>query len=89
MSELVRSRVIEALDVLRLNTVKANLDQRLHEAQQRELSVLSVLDNLPADELAARKERSIFVRTKLAHFPVLRTLDSFDFEATLSRSAPD
>jgi DNA replication protein DnaC len=36
---------------------------------------------LLADELAARKERSIIVRTKLAHFPVLRTLDSFDFDA--------
>jgi len=81
MSELLRSRVVEALDTLRLSTAKANLDRHLRDAHERELPVLSVLDTLLADELAARKERSITVRTKLAHFPVLRTLDSFDFDA--------
>ena len=39
------------------------------------------LDLLLAHELSARQERSITVRTKLAHFPTLKSLDSFNFDA--------
>jgi hypothetical protein len=34
MSELLRSRVIEALDALRLSTAKANLDRHIRDAQR-------------------------------------------------------
>jgi DNA replication protein DnaC len=87
MSELLQARVIAALDLLRLNTAKANLERHLQTAQERELSTLEVLDALLSDELTARKERSILVNTKLAHFPTTKTLDSFEFDAqpTLDR----
>lgn len=81
MSDLVQTRVSEAFESLRLSTAKANLAQHLRNAHERDLSVLDVLDALFADEIAARQERSISVRTKLAHFPVSKTLDSFDFDA--------
>jgi DNA replication protein DnaC len=81
MSELLTSRVIDALTVLRLNSAKANLDRHLREASERELSSIQFLDNLLGDEIAARQEASIRVRTKLAHFPMTKTLDSFDFDA--------
>ena len=42
---------------------------------------LRLSTRLLADEIAARQERSIVVRTKLAHLPVCKTLDSFDFDA--------
>jgi DNA replication protein DnaC len=87
MSELLQARVCAALESLHLNTAKANLMRHLRAAQERELSPLSVLDALLTDELASRKERSIIVNTKLAHFPGLKTLDSFNFDAqpTLDR----
>jgi DNA replication protein DnaC len=87
MSELVLARVCAALESLHLNTAKANLMRHLRAAQERELSPLSVLDALLTDELTSRKERSIIVNTKLAHFPGLKTLDSFNFDAqpTLDR----
>ena len=87
MSELLQARVSAALDSLRLHTAKAHLTQHLRTGEERELSTLSVLDALLADELTARKERSVIVNTKLAHLPVLKTLDSFDFDAqpTLDR----
>jgi DNA replication protein DnaC len=39
-----------------------------------------MLDALLTDELTARKERSIIVNTKLAHFPAMKTIDSFKFD---------
>src|SRR5664279_5438711 len=87
MSELLQARVTAALEFLRLNTVKANLKRHLQAAQERELSTLEVLDALFTDELTARKEQSIIVNTKLAHFPMIKTLDSFEYDAqpTLDR----
>ena len=89
MSELLQARVAAALEFLRLETAKANLTQHLQTAQERELSTLEVLDALLADELAARKERSLSVNTKLAHFPAIKTIDSFEYDAqpTLDRRA--
>jgi DNA replication protein DnaC len=89
MSELIQARVTAALESLHLNTAKANLMRHLRAAQERDLSTLAVLDALLTDELTARKERSIIVNTKLAHFPVLKTIDSFNFDAqpTLDRRA--
>jgi len=81
MSELLTARVIEALTTLRLHSAKENLDRHLREASERESSTLEFLDHLLADELAARQEISMRVRTKLAHFPTMKTLDSFDFDA--------
>jgi DNA replication protein DnaC len=87
MSELIQARVTAALESLHLNTAKANLMRHLRTAQERDLSTLAVLDALLTDELTARKERSIIVNTKLAHFPVMKTIDSFNFDAqpTLDR----
>jgi hypothetical protein len=79
MSELIQARVTAALESLHLNTAaKANLMRHLQAAQERDLSTLAVLDALLTDELTARKERSIIVNTKLAHFPVMKTIDSFN-----------
>jgi DNA replication protein DnaC len=81
MTELINARVLGSLATLRLNTARAALDQHLREARERELSHLQFLDVLLGDELAARQEISISVRTKLAHFPMLKSLDSFEFDA--------
>lgn len=80
MSELIQARVTAALESLHLNTAKANLIQHLRIAQERDLSTLDVLDALLTDELTARKEKSIIVNTKLAHLPVMKTIDSFNFD---------
>ena len=87
MSELLQARVTAALDALRLNTAKETLAQHLRAGQERDLPTICVIDALLTDELTARRERSIIVTTKLAHLPVLKTIDSFDFDAqpTLDR----
>jgi len=81
MTDLIATRVVQSLSTLRLNTAKSALDHHLREAHERQLSHVQFLDALLGDELAARQEISIAVRTKLAHFPVVKTLDSFEFDA--------
>lgn len=81
MSDLVNDRVIQALMQLRLQTAAETLPTHLRAAADRDFSPLEFVDHLLADELAARQERSMTVRTKLAHLPVLKSLDSFDFDA--------
>jgi DNA replication protein DnaC len=80
MTDLIADRVTQTLSALRLHTACADLEQHVREARERDLTHLQFLDVLLGNELAARQERSIIVRTKLAHFPVLKTLDSFDFD---------
>jgi DNA replication protein DnaC len=89
MSNLTTERVLKALAHLRLNTAAANLDGHLRAASERDFTPLQVLDHLLSDEVAARDERSITVRTKLAHFPVIKSIESFDFDAqpTIDRKA--
>lgn len=81
MTNLLNDRVVQHLTSLRLNAARAILDHHLSTARERESSHLEFLERLLADELTARQEISIAVRTKLAHFPVLKTLDSFEFDA--------
>ncbi len=81
MTDLIVSRVTQALETLKLRAASAALERHLQAARERELSHLQFLDALLADETAARQEVSITVRTKLAHFPSLKSLDSFNFDA--------
>lgn len=81
MSDLIMARVTQALNTLRLTTAAEVFERHLREARERELPAVQFLDMLLADELAARQEKSMTVRTKLAHFPSLKTIDSFDFDA--------
>ena len=74
-------RVVHMLQELRLPTASGALERHLREAQDRDFSPLQVLDALLTDEHLAREEKAMQLRTRLAHFPVLKTLDSFDFDA--------
>jgi DNA replication protein DnaC len=55
------------------------LDGVAEEAAQTELPYLDFLDRLLEEEVGTRLARSVEMRTKLARFPFLKTLDQFDF----------
>jgi DNA replication protein DnaC len=81
MTELLLHRVRRYLEVLKLTTAQQRLDEHLERASKRELSHLDLLDALLGDELAERAERGLIARSKLAHFPTLKSLESFDMDA--------
>jgi len=69
----------EYLEQLGLTDAAAVLDNRLDLAAQQKLSYPEVLADLLGIEAAARRERYLKTRTRLAHLPFHRTLEQFDF----------
>ena len=80
MSELARARVEDHLLRLRLHSVAARLDAVLSDAARKEPTYLDFLDGLLRDELEAKQKRRITMGIKIAHFPVVKTLEEFDFK---------
>lgn len=67
------------LEQLGLKNAAALLDSRLELASQKQLPYADFLADILGIEVAARRERYLQTRTRLAHFPFLRTLEQFDF----------
>jgi len=66
---------------LHLTAIRDQLDSLLDEASRRELTLRETLALLCEREIARRNERRIEMASKIAHFPVVRELDGFDFAA--------
>ncbi|MBM3281069.1 MAG: IS21-like element helper ATPase IstB [Candidatus Handelsmanbacteria bacterium] len=67
------------LETLGLTQAAAVLDSRLDLAAKKQLPYPEMLADLLGIEAAARRERYMTTRTRLAHLPYQRTLDQFDF----------
>jgi DNA replication protein DnaC len=79
MSELVYARVQSHFARLKLNRLPDCLDPIAEEATKRQATYVEFLDHLLSAEIAARLERDVAMKTKLAHFPVIKTLEGFAF----------
>jgi DNA replication protein DnaC len=67
------------LEHLGLAQAAAVLESRLEAAAQKQTPYAEFLADLLGAEAAARRERYLRTRTRLAHLPFHRTLDEFDF----------
>jgi len=67
------------LEQLGLTAAAQVLPNRLDRASKKDLSYTDFLVDLLAAEAGARRERFLQTRTRLAHFPFIRTLEDFDF----------
>jgi DNA replication protein DnaC len=79
MNDLIYTRVESHLQRLKLTRIPECLDQVAEEAAKHEWTYLDFLDRLLEAEVSARHERDVVMKTKLAHFPFIKTLDHFDF----------
>jgi len=70
-----------SLTRLKLTAIRDQLDSLLDEAAKRELTLREALAFLVEREVARKNERRIEMAGKIAHFPMVRDLDSFDFAA--------
>ena len=77
MIALERAR--QYLEQLGLAQAAAVLDSRLEAAAQREAPYAELLADRLGAEAAARRQRYLTTRTRLAHLPFQRTLAQFDF----------
>ena len=69
----------ESLLTLRLKTMADILEETLKKTQTDNLSPVDTLTLLASQEIAARQQRLVKTRISQAHFPVIKTLDAFDF----------
>jgi DNA replication protein DnaC len=80
VTDLVRARVGDHLQRLRLGAIAERLDSLLSDAARKEPTYLDFLDGLLRDELDAKQKKRVAMGIQIAHFPVAKTLDDFDFK---------
>ncbi len=69
----------EQLQRLRLFKSRERLEALLQEAAAKEASYADFLDAVLTEELSAKTANNITMRTRLARFPFIKGLESFDF----------
>jgi DNA replication protein DnaC len=72
-------RLQEQLSRLRLIKSRERLEALLQEATGEQLSHADFLDRLLGEEVDSKTRKNISMRTNLARFPFVKSLDSFDF----------
>jgi len=73
--------LLDMLTRLKLTAIRDQLDSLLDEAARRELTLREAVAFLCGREIARKDERRVEMAGKIAHFPTLRDLNSFDFSA--------
>ena len=76
---LTYAQVQKNLESLKLAQAQAALDRLAEEASKGSWSYVEFLGKLLDEEMAARQERRMSLRQRLAHFPWAKALDQFDF----------
>jgi len=75
----LNERLQEAFRQLGWSRIPEVLHTHAEEAAKHNISYLEFLDKLLQEELAAKQDRFIRMRTRLARLPFHKTLDQFDF----------
>jgi DNA replication protein DnaC len=72
-------RIQENLSKLKLQRIHELLESKLEEASRDNLSYTDFLDHLLSEEVSSKWEKNITMRTSMARFPFIKTLEAFDF----------
>ncbi|WP_309568613.1 IS21-like element helper ATPase IstB [Paenibacillus sp. sptzw28] len=76
---VVTERLQEAFEHLGWSRIPEILHQHAEEAAAQNRTYLDFLDGLLQEELSAKHDRFIRMKTRMAHLPYHKTLDQFDF----------
>jgi DNA replication protein DnaC len=79
MSAAQLERLQEQMQRLRLFKSRERLEAVLQEATAKEASYADFLDTLLAEEVASKTAKHVTMRTHLARFPFVKSLETFDF----------
>jgi len=79
MNPVQLERLGEHLQRLRLFKSRERLEALLQEATSKELSFADFLDLILTEEVTSKTAKNISMRTHLARFPFVKSLDAFDF----------
>ena len=73
-------RIQSHLSRMKLTTTRDRLDGLLQEAARKELSFLDFLDLVLSEEAAAKDSKRTRMGVQIAHFPIRRSLEDYDFD---------
>jgi len=79
MSAAQLERLHEHLQRLRLFKVRERLEALLQDATTKETSYADFLDGVLTEEVASKTAKHVTMRTRLARFPFVKSLETFDF----------
>ena len=91
MSAAQLERLQEQMQRLRLFKGRERLEALLQDATTKEASYADFLDTLLTEEVASKTAKHVTMRTHLARFPFVKSLDTFDFsyQPSLDKKHPD
>lgn len=72
-------RVREQLNKLGLHTMSGIFEKEADKAAKSQMSYTAFLARLADEEMVSKTDRSVNARIVKAHFPTIKTLESFDF----------
>lgn len=81
MNAAMNAMLLDNLKLLRLATMIQNLSAKLRQAKEGKIAYEEFLLNLTEIEVQVRRENGRKRRIKEAGFPLLKPLETFDFEA--------
>ncbi len=79
MSAAQLERLQEQMQRLRLFKSRERLEALLQDATAKEATYAEFLDTLLAEEVASKTAKHVTMRTHLARFPFVKSLETFDF----------
>jgi DNA replication protein DnaC len=79
MNAIQMERLQEQMQRLRLFKSRERLEALLQDAAAKEVSYADFLDKLLSEEVSSKTAKNISMRTHLARFPFVKSLDAFDF----------
>src|SRR5437879_5062933 len=79
MSAAQLERLHEQMQRLRLFKSRERVEALLQEATTKEASYAEFLDTLLTEEVASKTAKHVTMRTHLARFPFVKSLETFDF----------
>ena len=79
MTTLLYERLQDAFQAFGWTRIPEVVDHHAEEAAKHNISYLEFLDKLLQEELLAKRERFIRMKTRMARLPFHKTLDQFDF----------
>lgn len=80
MSAAVLEQTLTQLKTMKLYKMAERLEGILEEAAKQEWPYAELVSRLVEEQALAKRDRGIQMRTSIARFPYLKTLESFDFK---------
>jgi len=79
MSEMIKERIDQNLQRLKLNRIQEILPDMVKAAEEKQLSYMSILDQLLSEEVATKEDRRFKIALKTAGLPYEKTIEEYDF----------